>query len=650
MPPKYQNPARFSTGIYDAQHRKNLTARAKNVERLYRQAVNKMAAAAQPSLFGGGAGQEFTWRDFPVLEKEINTLARELTNGIQLNIEQGDTEAWHLSNVKNDAMVQTLVGKTKIPEATLRQWNEPNLRAMNAFIARKEAGMGLSGRVWKLGEQFKDEMELALQTCIGKGMSAADISREIRQYLKEPNKLFRRVRDENGVLRLSKSAAAYHPGQGVYRSSYRNALRMTATENNMAYRSADHERWGNLPFVLGIEIRTSNNHPVEDICDELMGRFPKEFKFIGWHPWCRCYAVAILAIQKEMDEYTKALMNGEDVTGWKFTGEVKEMPEQWNTWMEANAERIGKAKANGKLPYFITDNFTEGDPTKGLRWMNAPATTTPSATAPIPKKLTPLEIAAKRHEARTPEQEQAILKEWRTRQASVKYGQKILNLADGIKDIDTKTLAKSLQTGEYAAARMQAQAIAKELKALKQASYIENPIAAAKTYSMKEVQEASDAIAHKMYGIAQKPLAQQAQALDYEAYYVAKQKKYTTWPLAEAAYKKQLAVVEDLIEWDGLKTKLQQLAAFKTKDKSYLMQIQLTEQSIIAKNKAWTEKGLKHLEDMKAKKEAAAAKKAAAKTAKPTPATAPATTQTQPTIDIGNTATLKGQSETTTKQ
>ena len=88
----------------------------------------------------------------------------------------------------------------------------------------------------------------------------ADLSRDVRQYLKYHNKLFRRVRDKDGVLRLSKAAAAFHPGRGVYRSSYKNALRLTATENNIAYRTCDHLSWNALPFVLGQEIKTSNNH------------------------------------------------------------------------------------------------------------------------------------------------------------------------------------------------------------------------------------------------------------------------------------------------------------------------------------------------------------------------------------------------------
>lgn len=619
MPPVYKHPPKFSVGIFDAQHKQNLAARAKKVERLYKQAIQKLAAAAQPSLFGGEAGQQFSWHDFPVLEKEMAALQRELAKGLQLNIEQGDKDSWQLANVKNDAMVASIVGKTQIPKETLRQWNEPHLRAMNAFINRREAGMGLSQRVWNLTGQFKAEMELALETCIGKGMSAADISREVRQYLKYPDKLFRRVRDESGALRLSKAAAAFHPGQGVYRSSYKNALRMTATENNMAYRSADHERWGSLPFVLGIMISTSNNHPVEDICDELSGRYPKDFKFVGWHPWCRCYAVAIIADQSEMDAYTKAMMNGEDVSEWKFTGEVTEMPDGWNTWMQANAERIGKAHANGKLPYFIRDNFTDGDPTKGLRWQ-APATTTPP-------KLTPLEIAAKRHAARTPEEAERILSEWRTRQAQAKYSNKVLDLAKGISDISNNKLRKAIATADYATAEKEAKAIAAKLKQLKGCQYVENPIAAAKSYSMREVMDADKAIADKMKHWATKTLADQKGAIEYEIQWVKDHKKYSTWPLAEAAYTKQLAVVEDLIEWEGYKAKYAELAAFKTKDKTFLGNLNLLQQSILTKDKTYIDKQIKNLESMKAKKEAAAAAKKA-KAATPT--------STTPTLDIGN--------------
>lgn len=359
-------PKTFTIGTYDKKHKENLAKRARKVQQLYDAAIKRIAQAAAPSLFDADPKKEFHFEDFPALKKEMEALMQDLGNSLQANIEDGDQESWTLSNTKNDAMVDSIIGKKKLPAKTVKAWKHPHLEALNAFIARKEAGMNLSRRVWNLTQQFKSEMELALELGMGEGKSAAALSRDVRKYLVEPNKLFRRVRDKSGALRLSKAAAAYHPGHGVYRSSYKNALRMTATENNIAYRTADHNRWQALPFVIGIEIHISNNHPTEDICDLFDGkRFPKDFKFTGWHPWCRCYAVSVLASQEEMDAYTTAIMNGEDVSHWKFTGQVEKMPKEFNKWMKDNQARIENATS---MPYFIKDNFKDGDPAKGLRW------------------------------------------------------------------------------------------------------------------------------------------------------------------------------------------------------------------------------------------------------------------------------------------
>ena len=404
-------PKTFTIGTYDKKHKENLAKRARKVQQLYDAAIKRIAQAAAPSLFDADPKKEFHFEDFPALKKEMEALMQDLGSSLQANIEDGDQESWTLSNTKNDAMVDSIIGKKHLPKKVVQAWKHPHLDALNAFIARKEAGMNLSRRVWNLTQQFKSEMELALELGMGEGKSAAALSRDIRKYLVEPNKLFRRVRDKSGALRLSKAAAAYHPGQGVYRSSYKNALRMTATENNIAYRTADHNRWQALPFVIGIEIHISNNHPTEDICDLFDGkRFPKDFKFTGWHPWCRCYAVSVLASQEEMDAYTTAIMNGEDVSHWKFTGQVEKMPKEFNKWMKDNKARIENATS---MPYFIKDNFKDGDPAKGLRWevQKTEKNTAPAKTA----HDIIMENAAKRHAARTSEQIDDIKDAWRER-------------------------------------------------------------------------------------------------------------------------------------------------------------------------------------------------------------------------------------------
>lgn len=344
-----------------------------------------IAKAAAPSLFDADAAKEFHFSDFPALNKSVDEFIEDMGKQLQLNVEDGDSDAWTLANAKNDMVVNTLASVYSIPKDTLKAWRHPHLDALQQFEERRKNGMNLSNGgsaagpnnirkvVWNL-DQFKNELELALEQGIGQGKSAADLSRDVRQYLKYPNKLLRKVRDKDGVLRLSKAAAAFHPGRGVYRSSYKNALRLTATENNIAYRTCDHLRWNALPFVLGQEIKTSNNHtlhgkPFTDICDDLAGRYPKEFKFTGWHPFCRCYAVSILANEKELDEYCRRIENGEDTSSFKFSGKQTEMPEAFTKWVKGNEARIASAKS---MPYFLKDNERYWKVKKGNTGANAP--------------------------------------------------------------------------------------------------------------------------------------------------------------------------------------------------------------------------------------------------------------------------------------
>lgn len=221
--------------------------------------------------------------------------------------------------------------------------------------------MTLSERVWNLTEQFKSELELALDGGIRDGLSADEMSRQIRQYLNNPDKLFRRVRDEHGILQLSRRAAAFHPGQGVYRSSYKNARRLAGTETNIAYRLADHLRLQQLDFVVGIKVVLSNNHTTKnskgetvelhDICDELAGNYPKSFVFTGWHPNCRCHTETILLTAEERKMRRQGICNPKRSPRYVATP-----PENFSLWVQNNASRIAAAQQRGTLPYFVRDN------------------------------------------------------------------------------------------------------------------------------------------------------------------------------------------------------------------------------------------------------------------------------------------------------
>jgi hypothetical protein len=172
----------------------------------------------------------------------------------------------------------------------------------------------------------------------------------MKRFLNNPDMLFRRVRDKNGKLQLSKAARKYHLGRGKYRSSFQNALRLTANETNQAYRTADFERWQRMPMVLGIEVKLSNRHIVEDVCNFGVGRYPADYKFTGFHVRCLCHAVPILPTEKDFGKYLDSIMQGES---HEFTGHVQTIPASLKNWYNENKDRIEGWKST---PHFIKDN------------------------------------------------------------------------------------------------------------------------------------------------------------------------------------------------------------------------------------------------------------------------------------------------------
>lgn len=359
----------------------------------------------------------FSLSDYPDINKQIDNALRELSRSMQVAIVDGVRSQWSLADDKNDALCEQVLGspRGKLPDALQKRYFAArNTEAVDAFIKRKEGGLNLSQRVWKYADEARVDIESALEIGIKSGQPASAIARDLKQYLKEPDKLFRRVRDKDGVLHLSSRAKEYHPGQGVYRSSYKNALRLAATECNMAYRESDYERWQQLDFVVGIEVKLSNNHtlnghPFTDICDDLAGRYPKDFKFRGWHPFCRCHAVSILKTNEEIMADNKRILEGKEPLETSVNS-VTEMPEGFKQWMEDNKDRILAADKHGTLPYFIKDNATTvatlaDSPLKSV------------GAKPVLKVPTALEVATQRHAARTPEKIAAIKQAYYERNA-----------------------------------------------------------------------------------------------------------------------------------------------------------------------------------------------------------------------------------------
>lgn len=249
-------------------------------------------------------GKPNVWVRNATIEKGIDKALFDLQTNLLNNLSSFGIDAWKRSQTKNDDIVKQYIQGMSISSVAKEGMFCRNQEALKGVQSRIDHGMNLSDKVWKIVEGTKAQVEMYLGSGLSVGRPAGGISQDMRQLLHDPDKRFRRVRDENGKLRLSKPMADYHPGQGVYRSSYMNALRLTSTETNINYRQADHDRWQKMDFVLGIEIkRSANNKGPCKVCDAMVGKYPKDFVFTGFHPFCICFAVPLMMDHEEFADY-----------------------------------------------------------------------------------------------------------------------------------------------------------------------------------------------------------------------------------------------------------------------------------------------------------------------------------------------------------
>ena len=323
---------------YDNEHRKHLLAYLQQIERLFYQWVGFSVSLAFKTDFQDLVTSALfafaSTKKGKAFEKELTRFSNQLDQIIK----QGITKEWAFANLKQDKLLRE--GLTKYQ----------NLEALESFKKRKIKDFTVSNRVWDIAKKAQSEIELALSVSLEEGKSAVQLSREVRNLLNNPTALFRRVRDKYGDLVLSKNAQNYHPGQGVYRSAYKNALRLASNEINVAYKSADWLRIQQNPDVVGFEVRLSPQHKVYDMCDELKGKYPKSFRFHGWHVGCKCHIITIL---KTDEEIIKELKADETLPPESSSNYVGDVPSNYKQWVTDNKDTFKNWKTK---PYFIEEN------------------------------------------------------------------------------------------------------------------------------------------------------------------------------------------------------------------------------------------------------------------------------------------------------
>jgi len=304
----------------------------------------------------------FDFDAYPYLKDKIAQLMLAANTKIINTLVEGISDAVTRANLKNDALVDQVFKafKNRIPKEKIAEYKIHNLEA----AVTREIKSELSPKVYKITKEFKRVTEIGIDQGIASGKSAQNLASEIRKAVKDPTPLFRKVKyiDKNGnpKTRLSKAAKEYRaanpgPGTGKYYNPVRNYQRLTRTEINMSYRTADFNRYQNFDFVVGIKVNLSNNPNHCPLCIRMAGLFPADYLFRGRHPNCRCYVTTVLKTQDEIDRDNIRILEGKEPLK-ASVNRVKKPHQGYFDWVEENKERLDRAKKNGTLPYWILDN------------------------------------------------------------------------------------------------------------------------------------------------------------------------------------------------------------------------------------------------------------------------------------------------------
>lgn len=301
----------------------------------------------------------FTLAAYPLIKTRVDYILKRMQTEIYSSVLNGIDGTWQLSDKKNTVLINKQLKGIELTDKARKIYFDPNEAAKEAFENEKIKGLTLSDRVWNLVDEFQPEIERNLAYGIATGESAASMATRMKKYLNDPDNVIRRIKTVNDKgeikIRLSKAAKDIHSGQGVYRSSYKNSLRLTRDQVNRSYRRADNTRWLSLSFVVGIQIDISNSHPAKpenEMCEQLAGRYPKDFDWEGWHTQCLCHATPIFITSEEKKQRRTAILNGEEWKGGS-ANEVKDVPETFKMWYKNNKERVDRLKT---MPDFIKNN------------------------------------------------------------------------------------------------------------------------------------------------------------------------------------------------------------------------------------------------------------------------------------------------------
>jgi len=158
------------------------------------------------------------------------------------------------------------------------KWTAIGQRIIHNVAKKNLQGLTVSERIWELTSRTEADLKRILANGIAQGRSPYELTKLIQKYISPSVS----QADELGIQN----------GPGVYRSPYKNAMRLARTETNRAYTQASANFYSNKPWVSEVDITLSPDHDVVDECDDLADAGPytpeEAGSLIPAHPHCMC--------------------------------------------------------------------------------------------------------------------------------------------------------------------------------------------------------------------------------------------------------------------------------------------------------------------------------------------------------------------------
>ncbi|QOR55515.1 MAG: hypothetical protein UMS36scaffold28_5 [Phage 59_13] len=162
-------------------------------------------------------------------------------------------------------------------------WAAKQSRIIRSITKTNLQGLTPSERIWELTKRTESDLKRIIANDIAAGKSPYLIAKKIEKY----------VSPAVG----NADALGVEAGPGVYRSPYRNAMRLARTETNRAYTQASAEFATQKDWLKGMQITLSPAHAEEDECDDHAGDVvtPEEFvSLVPFHPHCMCFGSFVI--------------------------------------------------------------------------------------------------------------------------------------------------------------------------------------------------------------------------------------------------------------------------------------------------------------------------------------------------------------------